>query len=66
MMLDLSSMKQISVDPIAREANAAAALLWGEFDRATQAHGLATTEGQVSHTGIAGLTLGGGLQFRGM
>ena len=63
MMLDLSLMKQISVDPIAREATAAAGLLWGEFDRATQAHGLATTGGQVSHTGIAGLTLGGGLGY---
>ena len=63
MMLDLSLMKQISVDPIAREATAGAGLLWGEFDRATQAHGLATTGGQVSHTGIAGLTLGGGLGY---
>ena len=56
-------MKQISVDPIAREAIAAAGLLWGEFDRATQAHGLATTGGQVSHTGFAGSTLGGGLGY---
>ena len=63
LMLDLSLMKQISVDPVSREATAAAGLLWGEFDRATQAHGLATTGGQVSHTGIAGLTLGGGLGY---
>jgi len=62
-ILDLSLMKQISVDPIAREATGAAGLLWGEFDRATQAHGLATTGGQVFHTGIAGLTLGGGHRF---
>ncbi len=63
LMLDLSSMKEISVDPVSREATAAPGLLWGEFDRATQAHGLATTGGQVSHTGIAGLTLGGGLGY---
>lgn len=63
LMLDLSLMKHISVDPVSREATAAPGVLWGEFDRATQAHGLATTGGQVSHTGIAGLTLGGGLGY---
>ena len=62
-MIDLSLMKQIVVDPDARIAIASPGLLWGEFDAATQAHGLATTGGQVSHTGIAGLTLGGGLGY---
>jgi hypothetical protein len=63
LMLDLSLMKHIRVDPVSCEATAAPGVLWGEFDRATQAHGLATTGGQVSHTGIAGLTLGGGLGY---
>jgi FAD/FMN-containing dehydrogenase len=63
LMIDLSSMKAIQVNPTAREAIASPGVLWGEFDRATQAHGLATTGGQVSHTGIAGLTLGGGLGY---
>jgi len=62
-MIDLSPMKNIRVDPAAREVIAGPGLLWGEFDAATQAHGLATTGGQVSHTGIAGLTLGGGLGY---
>src|SRR5215475_1337091 len=62
-MIDLSAMKDIRVDPGARVAVAGPGVLWGEFDRATQTHGLATTGGQVSHTGIAGLTLGGGLGY---
>jgi len=49
------------VDPAARTIRAEAGLTWGEFDQETQAHGLATTGGFVSTTGIAGLTLGGGL-----
>jgi hypothetical protein len=60
-MLDLSRMKAIQVEPEARTARAAPGLTLGEFDRATQAFGLATTLGVVSVTGIAGLTLGGGL-----
>jgi FAD/FMN-containing dehydrogenase len=60
-MIDLSPMKAIRVDPVARTARAAGGVLWGELDRATQAAGLATTGGLISHTGIAGLTLGGGL-----
>jgi FAD/FMN-containing dehydrogenase len=61
LMIDLSLMKAIRVDPRARTARAAGGLLWSEFDKATQPHGLATTGGVISHTGIAGLTLGGGL-----
>jgi hypothetical protein len=61
MMIDLSPMKAVSVDPEARTARAAGGVLWGELDRATQGAGLATTGGVISHTGIAGLTLGGGL-----
>ncbi|HEX4867281.1 MAG TPA: FAD-binding oxidoreductase [Acidimicrobiales bacterium] len=61
LMIDLSLMKAVRVDPDARVATAAGGVLWGELDRATQAHGLATTGGVISHTGIGGLTLGGGL-----
>jgi hypothetical protein len=61
LMIDLSLMKSIRVDPQARAATAAGGVLWSEFDRATQPVGLATTGGVISHTGIAGLTLGGGL-----
>ena len=60
-MLDLSGMKSVQVDPASRTVRAAPGLTLGEFDRATQAFGLATTLGVVSVTGIAGLTLGGGL-----
>jgi FAD/FMN-containing dehydrogenase len=60
-MIDLSCMKAIAVDPAARVARAAGGVLWSELDRATQRHGLATTGGIISHTGIGGLTLGGGL-----
>lgn len=59
-VIDLSRMKRISVDPVRRVARAEAGLSLGEFDVATQAHGLATTMGINSDTGIAGLTLGGG------
>jgi FAD/FMN-containing dehydrogenase len=60
-VIDLSVMKEVRVDPAARTVRAGAGLTWGEFDRATQAHGLATTGGFISTTGIGGLTLGGGL-----
>jgi len=60
LMIDLSRMKGLRVDPAHRTARAEPGLAWGEFDRETQAFGLATTGGQISTTGIAGLTLGGG------
>ena len=59
-MLDLSPLKRIDVHPEARVARAQPGVTWGEFDAATQAHGLATTGGRVTTTGIAGLTLGAG------
>jgi FAD/FMN-containing dehydrogenase/DNA-binding HxlR family transcriptional regulator len=61
LVIDLSPMKAISVNPATRTARAEAGLVWREFDTATQAFGLATTGGQMSETGISGLTLGGGL-----
>ncbi len=60
-MLDMSSMTSISVDPERRIAVAGPGLTLGQFDAATSEHGLATTLGAVSMTGIAGLTLGGGI-----
>jgi FAD/FMN-containing dehydrogenase len=60
-MIDLSPMKGIHVDPKARTARAQGGTLWREFNRETQVHGLATTGGVVSSTGIGGLTLGGGI-----
>src|SRR3954452_17444073 len=59
-MLDLSLLTRIDVDPEARVVRAQAGVTWGEFDAATQAHGLATTGGRITTTGIAGLTLGAG------
>jgi FAD/FMN-containing dehydrogenase len=61
LVIDLGPMKGIRVDPAARTAWAQGGVLWRELDRETQAFGLATTGGTVSNTGIAGLTLGGGL-----
>jgi FAD/FMN-containing dehydrogenase len=58
--IDLRGMKRIDVDPSARTVRAEAGLNWGEFDAATQAHGLAVTGGRHPDTGIAGLTLGSG------
>ena len=62
-MVDVSPMKAIAVDPAKRTVRAEAGVIIRELDVATQAHGLATTMGNVSTTGIAGLTLGGGLGF---
>ena len=60
-MIDLAPMKGIHIDAQARTARAQGGVLWKELNRETQLHGLATTGGVVSTTGIAGLTLGGGL-----
>jgi FAD/FMN-containing dehydrogenase len=65
MVLDLTPMKAIAVDAGRRTARAEGGGLWREFDAATQAHGLATTGGTVSNTGIGGLTLGGGIGWLG-
>jgi FAD/FMN-containing dehydrogenase len=60
-VIDLSRMKGAHVDPVRRTVRAQAGMSWGDFDRETQLFGLATTGGQVSTTGISGLTLGGGI-----
>lgn len=62
-MIDLSPMNGVRVDPIARTARAGAGATWGDFDHETQAFGLATTGGLISSTGVAGLTLGGGIGY---
>ena len=61
LMIDLADMKGIHVDPVARTIRAQGGVTWAEFNRETAIHGLATPGGTVSTTGIAGLTLGGGL-----
>jgi FAD/FMN-containing dehydrogenase len=61
LVIDLSPMKGIHLDPKGRTVRAQGGVTWGELNRETQLHGLAVTGGVVSSTGIAGLTLGGGL-----
>src|ERR1700730_13373681 len=61
LMIDTQTMKGVHVDPATRRVRAQAGLSWNEYNRATAAYGLATTGVVVSTTGIAGLTLGGGL-----
>ena len=60
-MIDLSLMKEISVDAAARTARVGGGTVWNELNAATAPHGLAVTGGAISSTGVAGLTLGGGL-----
>jgi FAD/FMN-containing dehydrogenase len=63
LVIDLSAMRAVWVDPAGRTAWVQGGALWGDVDHETQAHGLATTGGIIGHTGVAGLTLGGGLGF---
>ena len=60
-VIDLSPMRDIAVDPQARTVRVGGGCTWGEVDRATGEHGLATPSGIISTTGVGGLTLGGGL-----
>jgi FAD/FMN-containing dehydrogenase len=60
LVIDLSPMKGLRVDPLRKTVHAQGGVTWGDFDRETAAFGLATPGGMVSTTGIAGLTLGGG------
>jgi len=60
MVIDLGGLKSITVDPRARTARAGGGVLWGEFDAATQTHGLHTPGGRVTTTGLGGFTTGGG------
>ena len=62
-VLDLSPMRSVDVDPRARTARAGGGATWGDFNYATHAYGLATTGGIISTTGIGGLTLGGGIGY---
>ena len=61
LVIDLSAMTAVHVDPTARTVRAQAGATWGDVDRATQLFGLVTPGGEVSQTGVAGLTLGGGM-----
>ena len=61
LMIDLSAINAVSVDPDAKRATVGGGATWAALDGATAAHGLAMTGGFISHTGVAGLTLGGGI-----
>jgi FAD/FMN-containing dehydrogenase len=63
LVIDLSRMKGIHVDPVARTARVAAGCVWGDVDHATHFFGFATPSGFISTTGVAGLTLGGGIGY---
>jgi FAD/FMN-containing dehydrogenase len=61
LMVHLGTMNHVSVDPAARRVSCGGGATWGDVDAATQKHGLATPGGFISHTGVAGLALGGGI-----
>src|SRR5262249_28490176 len=61
LMINLATVRSVRVDPMARTARVEGGATWADFDRETSAFGLATTGGVVSATGVAGLTLGGGI-----
>jgi len=61
LMINLSALREVSVDPGAHRARCGGGATWAELDAATQAHGQAVPGGQISHTGVAGLSLGGGI-----
>src|SRR5690242_18386564 len=61
LVIDLTAMNAVQVDPAQRLARVGGGATWGDFDAATQEHGLVATGGAISSTGVAGLTLGGGI-----